>query len=170
MALNAHLDTAELPDAARAGLRQAKVVTLYEGQVLFRFASSDRPKEFWASSPWWMYEHDYRRVIAAHKESGWSLGLVGRSAMAVRPSHSRRMDVVVKAMVLDDINAFCGLGRTQHRDPLPNGMYLTLPGWSDVSQLYIPGISDRCGRTRLGFQAISIVRQKIVSSFDLLGA
>jgi hypothetical protein len=166
MPLNADLDLSQLPEAARAGLRQPRVVTLNAGDILFRFASTNRPKDRWAASPWWMFERDYRRIIKAHEESDLSLGLLARSAMAVQPSYSR-MDVAIKAVVLQDINAFCGLGRPQYREVLPNGMYLTLRGWSDVEQLFIPNISDSAGRTSLGYQALHVMRQKTVASQQL---
>jgi hypothetical protein len=166
MALNEDLDVKNLPNAARDGLRQPRVVTLEEGEVLFRFASTDRPNNLWAASPWWMYERDYRKIVQAHEESELSMGLLGRSAVAIQPSFSRA-DVVVKARVLQDIKAFCGLPRTQYRELLPNGMWLTLRGWAHVEQLFIPNISGPHGRTPLGYQALSVMRQKIVTSQQL---
>ncbi len=166
MTLNADLTLAQLPSDAVEGLRQPRVVTLQAGQILFRFASSDRPKETWAARPWWMYEHDYRKIIQTNDESDLSLGLLGRWAMAV-PQSVSKMDVVIKAVVLQDVNAFCGLGRTQYRDLLPNGMWLTLRGWPHVNQLYIPNVGDAHGRTLLGYQALTVLRQKLVSSHQL---
>lgn len=166
MPLNADLKLSDLPDSAKNGLRQARIVTLTSGESIFRFASTDRPNSMWAASPWWMYERDYRKIIQAHEESDLTLGFLGRSAMAVQPSYSL-MDVSVKAFVLQDINAFCGLGRPQYREALPNGMFLTIRGWPNVEQLFIPNISGPLGRTSLGYQVLGVTRQKIVSSQQL---
>jgi hypothetical protein len=68
------------------------------------------------------------------------------------------MNVSIKARLLDDIKVYAGQGLTQYRDQLPNGMYVTAQGWSDIVQLYIPGMR---GPT---FRAIQIIRQKIITT------
>ena len=68
------------------------------------------------------------------------------------------MNVSIKARLLDDINVYVGKGATQYRDELPIGMYVTLTGWPDVEQVYVPGISGP------GFLALHIIRQKIVTT------
>lgn len=179
MPLNAGLDLSQFTDHARRGMRSPAVVTLRAGEALFRFASTARhdgtsiPSNTWAASPWWMYEADYHAILAVHRQSqaahgrnGQTLGMVARGAMAIQQSWSR-LDVRIKAVVLQDINAFLGLGRTQYRELAPNGMYFTLPGWPDVRQLYIPNISDRTGLTPLFRQALDVRTQKIVSSQQL---
>ena len=173
MPLNAGLPVQDIPEVASRGLRTPRVVTLWPGQILFRFASTSQPNTHWAAGPWWMHEQDYRRIIAVHdagqnkhKGQGLTLGFLGRAAMAVQPSWSRT-DVVVKAVVQQEILAFAGAGRTQYREQLPNGMFLTLAGWPDVEQLFIPNIGDRNGRTAVGRQALLVTKQKVISSQQL---
>jgi hypothetical protein len=164
--LNPNLNLSQLPAEAAGGLRQPRVDCLQTGEILFRFASTERSKDLWASGPWWVREQDYRKIVRAHEQSDWSLGLTGRSALAVKQGWNQ-MDVVVKALVMQDINVFCGLGRTQYRELLPNGWYLTLRGWPDIEQVYIPNIGGPHGRTLVGYQALKVLRQKRVSSLQL---
>lgn len=183
MVLNDGLSLDTLSDRERStltsGMRSPRVVTLHAGDVVFRFASTQSPNESWAAGPWWATEMDYRKVISEHTRSqhehgddGFSLGYVGRTAFAVQPSWSK-MDIVVKAIVLNDIKAFAGRGQRQHREVLPNGMHLTLSGWAEVDQIFIPGIGAWDGsmvqRTTLGFQALKVLRQKRISSDGQLG-
>lgn len=174
MPLNENLSLDSLPEWAREsverGMRGPRAVTLAPGQVLFRFASSDAPPALWAAGPWWLYEHDYRKIVeqerlsrAQHGPEGLTLGWLGRSAAAVQQSWSR-MDVVVKAVVLQEVMAFAGRGRTQYKERGPNGFLYTISGWPNVEQLYIPNIGDRQGRTLLGYQALHVLRQKRVES------
>lgn len=173
MNLNSDLDLSKLPDIARSGLRSPRVVTLTSGQVLFRFASTTNPREIWAAGPWWMYEHDYNKIVAAylesraqHGEDGLTLGFLGRAAAAVKQAWSKT-DVVVKAVVNNNVKAFAGGGRSQYNEPLPNGMHVTWRGWPNVEQLFIPNIGDRNGRTLVGYQALLVLRQKRVKSQQL---
>ena len=170
MPLNDDLDLSKLPEIAASGLRSPRVVMLNAGQVLFRFASTASRPNVWAAGPWWMYDHDYYKVVAAHlesrakhKEEGLTLGFLGRAAMAVQQSWSK-MDVVVKAVVNNDIKVFAGLGRSQYNEQMPNGISITWKGWPSVEQLFIPNIGDRGGRTLLGYSALLVLRQKLVSS------
>lgn len=171
--LNNDLDLSKLPDTARSGMRSPRVVTLKSGQVLFRFASTTTGSEMWAAGPWWMYEHDYHKIIAAylesraqHGEDGLTLGFLARAAVAVKQSWSRT-DVVVKAIVNNDVKAFAGTGRSQYNESMPNGMHVTWRGWPNVTQLFIPNIGDRNGRTLLGYQSLLVLRQKVVKSQQL---
>jgi hypothetical protein len=170
MALNDTLDLSRLPDNARAGLRSPQVVTLNAGQGLFRFSSTSSPQHLWAAGPWWMYEHDYQKIVAEyqlsrarHGEDGLTLGYLGRAAMAVKQSWSK-MDVVVKAIVSQDIKAFAGLGRSQFNERMPNGIRITWKGWPNVQQLFIPNISDKHGLTLAGQQALLVLGQSFVAS------
>ena len=96
-------------------------------------------------------------ILARHQAGGLGLGTVARSAGAVQPSWSL-MDVSIKARLLDDLNAYSGKGRTQYRDLLPNGMYVTLQGWPEIDQVYIPNLRGPA------FGALQIVRQKRVTT------
>ena len=58
----------------------------------------------------------------------------------------------------DDTNVYLGKGKTQYRDPLPNGMFMTLTGWPDIDQVYLPNSRGSA------FAALQIVRQKIVTT------
>lgn len=173
MLLNEDLGLNKLPDIARSGLRSPRVVTLTSGQVLFRFASTTSRRDTWAAGPWWMYEHDYHKIIAAylesraqHGEDGLTLGFLARAAVAVKQSWSRT-DVVVKAIVNNDVKAFAGAGRSQYNESMPNGMHVTWRGWPNVTQLFIPNIGDRNGRTLVGYQSLLVLRQKVVKSQQL---
>lgn len=177
MPLNNDLSFENLPDAARqsieSGMRSPRVVTLTAGQVLFRFASSDSSPALWAAGAWWLFEHDYQKILEQHLISqkqhgadGLTLGYLGRVATAVKQGWSRT-DVVVKAVVGQEIKAFVGRGRPQYKERAPNGIYYTFSGWHDTEQIYIPNIGDRHGRTLLGYQALNVLRQKLVSSQQL---
>ncbi len=173
MPINDDLDLINLPDIAGSGLRSPRVVTLTSGQVLFRFASTTSRPETWAAGPWWMYDYDYYKIVAAYEESraqhgkdGLTLGFLGRAAAAVKQSWSKT-DVVVKAVVNNDIKAFAGPGRSQYNERMRNGIQVTWRGWRNVEQLFIPNIGDCNGRTSLGYQALLVLRQKIVKSQQL---
>ncbi|MGB9180918.1 MAG: hypothetical protein WCB68_16925 [Pyrinomonadaceae bacterium] len=153
-----------------SGMRSPRVKLLPAGLTLFRFASSDKPPETWAAGAWWIADHDYRKILAEHRVSqirhrkdGLTLGYLARAATAVRNEWSL-MDIVVKAIVREDVMAFVGYGHTQHKEILPNGMYITIQGWPEIEQIFIPNISDRNGRTLLGYKALQVQRQKKVSS------
>ncbi len=156
---------AELP-RAQQGIRNPSVITLPAWQVLFRFAStkdmqtgrSISPSQ-WARGAWWLLERDYRKVISKFRQGKLPLGTVGRSAVAVQPSWSN-MDVSIKAFLLDDMKVYTGKGSTQYHDQLPNGMTITLPGWTDIDQIYIPGMRSHA------FSNLRIQRQKIISTND----
>ena len=113
--------------------------------MLFRFGSTKNlqtgPPSTRASGPaaaWWFREPDYRKIIANYQAGKLALGTVARAAGAVQPSWSN-MDVSIKARLVQDINVYTGKGARQYRDQLPNGMYVTLSGWPDIDQVYIPG-------------------------------
>jgi hypothetical protein len=179
MPLNDPLDLKGLPPKEQerilSGMRSPQVVTLHAGEIIYHFASTEGktktdlvsiPPSRWTAGAWWTYERDFRRIVAQHLDSGWSLGLTARSANAIQQSWSR-VDVLVEAIVIKDINAFAGPGRTQHREMAPNGMYITLPGWPDVTQLYIPNIVDRHGLTALGREALDVRSQGVIDSQQL---
>lgn len=149
---------------ASAGIKNPQVITLHAGDAIFRFASTKDPltgasvpSSKWARGAWWFQEQDYQHIIDNYQSQNLGLGTVGRVAGAVMPSWSN-VDVSIKAYLLDDVNVYIGKGAPQFRDPLPNGMYVTMRGWPDIDQLYIPGMR---GTT---FSAIRIVRQKIITT------
>ncbi len=149
---------------AAAGLRHPRIETLVAGEVLFRFASTKNfltgqptDSKDWARGAWWFREADYRKIIERFKAGRLGLGTVARSAGAVQPSWSN-MDVSIKARLMRDVDAWVGAGATQYRDQLPNGMFVTLTGWPDIEQVYIPGMRGPA------FSALQIVRQKVVST------
>jgi len=151
-------------DRASAGIRSPQVATLKAGDVLFRFGSTKNlqtgaaidPSQ-WARGAWWFQEADYRQIITSYQAGKLGLGTVARTAVAVQPSWSM-MDVSIKARLVQDINVYIGKGAKQYRDQLPNGMYVTLSGWPEIDQVYIPGIRGP------SFTALSIVRQKIITT------
>ena len=165
MTVNADLETTKL-EFARAvrGMRSPTVVTLHAGSPLFRFASTknpqsgvDIPSDQWARGAWWFQEADYRTILRRYHAGHLGLGTVARSAAAVQPSWSV-MNVSIKARLLHDIKVYVGKAATQYRDELPNGMYVTLTGWPDVEQVYIPGIRGPA------FCTLHIIRQKVITT------
>jgi hypothetical protein len=165
MTVNATLSTTwdELA-RAKQGIRRPEIVTLPAGQILFRFASTKNmrtgasiPSNQWARGAWWIEEHNYRKIIDRFSQGRLGLGTVGRSAAAVQPSWSN-MDVSIKACLVQEMNVYMGQGSTQYRDQLPNGMVVTLTGWPDIQQIYIPGIRGPA------FNNLRIMRQKVIST------
>ncbi|MCA9068721.1 MAG: hypothetical protein KDA84_07350, partial [Planctomycetaceae bacterium] len=165
--LNANLATTRLEfDRASQGIKRPEVQLLAAGEAIFRFASSRNqqtgqsiPSTEWAKGAWWVRESEYRKIIARHQSGRLPLGTVARAAVAVQPSWSN-MDVSIKATVVKDIYVYVGQGSTQYRDQMPNGMFVTLKGWPDVQQIYIPGMRST------SFTAIRVLRQKIVTTND----
>ncbi len=151
-------------DRASQGMRQPRIITLHEGDEIFRFASTKNPAtgkdlspDQWIRGAWWFAEADYRLIIQRFQSGKLSLGTVARTAGAVQPSWSL-MNVSIKARVIQPIKVYQGKGSTQYRDELPNGMYITLTGWPDIEQLYIPDMRGRA------LTALQIVRKKIIST------
>jgi hypothetical protein len=171
MALDDNLDLKQLPGRERvlSGMRSPQIVTLQVGEVIYRYASTVNnkgmpvPTTSWAAGPWWIRDRDYQRIVTESQRSGMTHGFVARTANAVQQSYSK-VDAVVEAVVIKEINAFAGRGQTQYREMAPNGMYITLAGWADVTQLYIPNIADRGGLTPLFSQAFQIRRQQTIDS------
>jgi len=176
MALNNNLDLKTLPDWERtrilSGMRSPRVVMLGIGEPIYRYASTVNnkgmpvPATLWAAGPWWIRERDYQLILAESQRSGMTHGFVARTANAVQQSYSK-VDALVEAVVIKEINAFAGRGQTQYREMAPNGMYITLRGWADVTQLYIPNLSDRGSLTPLFSQAFQIRRQQTIYSQQL---
>ena len=108
---------------------------------------------------WWVREDDYRTILARYHSGRLGFGTVARSAVAVQPSWSD-MDVSIKAYLVRDVNVYIGKAVPQYRDQLPNGMFVTIPGWPDIDQVYIPDIQGTA------FYALRIVRQKTISTDD----
>ena len=72
-----------------------------------------------------------------------------RRAGAVKQSWSR-LDVRIKAEVLQDINAFEGIGSTQF-EQLDNGVTVIWDGWkADAKQLYIPNLDWKRSKRNYG--------------------
>ena len=107
------------------------------------------------AGPWWFREADYRLILIRYKSGG--LGTVARSAGAVLLSWSL-MNISIKGRLLVDLNAYTGKSRTHYRDLLPNGMYITLRGWPEIDQLYIPNLRGPA------FGAVQVVRQNRVTT------
>jgi hypothetical protein len=174
--LNDNLDIKTLPDWEQkriySGMRAPRVITLHAGESLYHFASTQNyqgaaiPAGRWAAGPWWIKSHDYQKIVNESKRSGMTMGYTARVSAAIQQSYSR-VDVVVEAMVVKDIMAFAGAGQKQHREMAPNGMYITMGGWNDVTQLYIPNIADRNGLTALFGQALVVKKQEVINSQQL---
>ncbi len=141
---------------------------------IYRFASSDAPREVWAASPWWVTCDNYLKIVAELKRSfqmhgptdRFSLGFLGRVALAVRQEWSQ-VDVLVKGVVKEDIEVFTGLGATQYLEEMPNGMTITYKGWKHVEQLYVPNIAHESKFTDLGEKAIAVLASYRIESQQL---
>lgn len=156
-------------DYAATGIRNPAVTVLMPGEDLYRFASSVDPGsgrkvslQAQVGSGWWFRSRDWQKILKAYLSGALNLGTVARIAGAVQWSWSN-MDVFVKARVLAEVEAWEGFGRPQYRDILPNGMAVTLRGFPNVVQLYIPGM--RSGAAG----ALRIVDRLEVASTDKFG-
>jgi hypothetical protein len=154
---------------ASNGIRDPGVTILMPGEDLYRFASSVNPGsrrkvpiQAQIERGWWFRSRDWQKILKSYLSGALNLGTVARIAGAVQWSWSN-MDVLVKARVLSEIEAWEGFGRPQYRDILPNGMAVTLRGFPDVVQLYIPGM--RSGAAA----ALRIVDWLEVTSTDKFG-
>ena len=163
--INANLETTKLEYAkAIQGMRSPTVVTLRKDTSLFRFASTKNPltgqvveSTARVKGAWWFQEADYRKIVDRFHSAHLALGTVATSAGAVQPTWSL-MDVLIEARLAEDVNVYVGNGSTQFRAELPNGMYMTLPGWPDIVQVYIPDIHGAA------FRAIRVLREEIIAS------
>ncbi len=156
-------------DRASAGIKNPTVTVLLPGEDLYRFASSVDPRtgrkvpaSVQLQGPWWFRSRDWQKILKDYLKGSFSLGTTARIAGAVQWSWSN-MDVLLKARVLDEIEAWEGPGLPQYRDILPNGMAVTLRGFPDVVQLYIPGM--RTGTAA----ALRLIDQLEVASTDKRG-
>lgn len=189
MPLNAGISVDAIPAAAAAGLHHGKgkvrVVTLDAGSRVFRggntlrrdgtpFARGDTAE--WAFSSWWFTEEVYKRIVEFYTKNGGgyltSLGMTLRIAGAVKQSWSR-LDVRIKAEVLQDINAFEGTGSTQF-ERFDNGLTVVWKGWgADAKQLYIPNFDRKRSNASVlcfdGAPALRILTKKIISSEQPFG-
>jgi hypothetical protein len=165
MTVNANLaSTKDEYSRASAGIKNPKVVTLAAGDEIFRFASTKNLQtgasltpDQWVRGAWWFQDADYRLIIERYLKGNLALGTVGRIAGAVQPSWSN-MDVSIKARLLDDMEVYVGPGATQYRDELPNGMFVTLSGWPDITQVYIPNMRGAA------FKNLKVLRKKIIGT------
>ena len=151
------------------------VVTLEAGSRLFRGGNThDREGNprvqgdtaEWALSPWWFTEGVYKSIVDINLKSGGgylnALGMTLRRAGAVKQNWSR-LDVRIKAEVLQDINAYEGFGSTQF-EQLENGMTIIWDGWkADAKQLFIPNLDWGGARKTTGKSCISTARRLCVS-------
>jgi len=140
---------------AEKGIRDPRVTILQPGEDLYRFTSSRLPGSKTPTpfsrqvhGPWWFRSRDWQKVLLSYLSGRFSLGTVARIAGAVQWSWSD-MDVLLKARVVDPIEAWEGHGRPQYRDVLPNGMAVTLTGFPNIVQLYIPGMPAASAGLRL---------------------
>jgi hypothetical protein len=165
MTVNSDLMTTklELAEAAK-GLRRPAITMLAMGATLFRFGSSKNPQSGKANSrdervrrAWWFQGADYETIVERCHAGQLPLGTVARSAGAVQPSYSL-MDVLIQAQLLQDILVYVGQGTTQYREVLPNGMFVTLKGWKEINQIYIPGIRGS------SFRALQIMREEPIAT------
>jgi hypothetical protein len=142
-------------EKAAEGIRNPTATILKPDEDLYRFTSSRIPGSGAAmpagrqtSGPWWFRSRDWQKILKTYLKSPFRLGTVARFAGAVQWSWSD-MDVLLKARVVHGIEVWEGTGLPQYRDILPNGMAVTLEGFPDVVQLFIPGMPDSARALRL---------------------
>jgi hypothetical protein len=152
--------------AASAGIRNPQEELVAQDELLYRFASSTNPSSAWAAGPWWWRRDDIVKMLAASKKTSLTFGFTARIAGAVQQSWCK-MDRLIKAVVKEDLLAYTGRGQTQYREMAPNGMYITLAGWSDVTQLFIPGLGEKGVRTPLGLKALDVIVHFPIESLQL---
>jgi hypothetical protein len=154
--LNEDLSKTRLEEAkAAAGIRSPSVTVLAFGEDVYRFGTSVRSggggvvsAARQASGPWWFRSRDWQKILRRFLQGSFNLGTTARLAGAVQWSWSN-MDVLLKARVVQEIEAWEGLGLAQYRDVLPNGMTVTLHGFPDVVQLYVPGMPAAAAAFRI---------------------
>jgi hypothetical protein len=168
------VDRSSIRELIKSGMRKPELITIPRGERLYRFASSQYAPQTWEAGPWWIFERDYVSIVKnfrtgqlKHGSNALPMGYHARSALAVRPSWSR-VDSLVKVFIKEDIQAYQGYGQTQHRELLPNGMYLTLPGAPDVLQIFIPNVGSRGKLTASGMAAFSVLERRSIDSYDFL--
>ena len=144
----------EYVKAAR-GIRDPTTTILSPGEDLYRFTSSrvpgtgvPIPAVSQTTGPWWFRSRDWQKILRSYLKGPFRLGTVARFAGAVQWSWSD-MDILLKARVVQGIEAWEGTGLPQFRDVLPNGMAVTLKGFPDVVQIFIPGMPDSARGLRL---------------------
>jgi hypothetical protein len=130
--------------AAAGGIRSPKPATLFKGEVVMRFVASTHPTTGaaippaqWREGAWWIREKDFYAIVDKAKDGTLPVGFAFRSALAVMPSYSP-MDRCIKAIAQANVDCFAGPAKPQYREMLENGMYITMPGWPEIEQLYIP--------------------------------
>jgi hypothetical protein len=80
------------------------------------------------------------------------------------------MDVLERAVVAEDMKAYCGSVSTQYRARGPNGIFITWRGAADIEQYFIPGISQPkpgTGLTDPGRRAMQVVELRRIDTFQL---
>jgi hypothetical protein len=154
---------------AAGGIREPRATVLVPGEDLYRFATSTSPGtgrkvplQMQAGGGWWFRSRDWQKILKSYLSGALNLGTVARIAGAVQWSWSN-MDVLVKARLLSEVEAWEGFGRPQYRDILPNGMAVTLRGFPDVVQVYIPGMR---GGTAAALRIVDVLE---VASTDKFG-
>ena len=121
---------------ARTGIRKPAVVTIHRGETLLRFASSDKPAR-WKASPWWIRQSTFDVLRDSWRRDREKPGWTARYHLAGAMKFDNRMDVVVRAFVNTDFNAYVGIGKPQ-RETAPNGIHVTWMGRPTLEQIYIP--------------------------------
>lgn len=128
---------------ARRGISMPDETKLRPGQILYRFAHSNKTYDEGVAGAWWMTDatFDYLRQRASE------VGQHGREDRAVRslyrqklavPAKFGRADMVVRAVVAGPLRAWTGRGKQVH--DTDSGGQETFVGAFEVAQLCIPGL------------------------------
>lgn len=144
------------PKVVSDNLKHVTFYVLRPVEAIYRFAGSDSSRFGYQASPWWLREREFEGLLARAAAGRLGLGMQARFDLAVLQSWGNRMDILVRATVRRQLDAWMGLPRTQ-RETAPNGMTVTMPGRQQIQQVYICGLTDASGMlSTLGRTALSI--------------
>lgn len=168
--VNFDLNSSKLEfNRAAMGMKNPRVVVLPQGEVLYRFCSSRDGRTGKAVDPsklvqgaWWIDQAAFERIYETYRANSLNLGTIARSAAAVQWTWSD-MDLLLMAKLTSDVQAYRGQGSAQYRDVLPNGMTVTLKGWPEIEQIYVPNMR---GDAALAFK---VLRTVPIGSTDKFG-
>jgi len=126
------------------GMVAREIVTLQQGEKIYRFASSATvPAIKRAAAPWWWQETEFRRMLPSLQMDPTNVGMIARRLGAIKFGWGSQVDVLLEARIEQAIRVFVGPGKYQV-DPAEQVTGARV-NWvpPDLDQIYIPNISNR---------------------------